>query len=107
MRYSFSKKSMNSPTASIGCCNSWLSPEFLGRARGVVLGAFVDCNPAKGKSSLTLRQVFLDTFAGFKYPVLEGIRYGHVKNSLTMPLGVRVRLNAGRGAVSFLESAVS
>src|SRR6267378_2398488 len=77
------------------------------RARGVVLGSFVDCRPAKGKPSLTLRQVFLDTFAGFNFPVLEGVRYGHVKNSLTMPLGVRVRLNASRGQIAFLESAVS
>jgi len=79
----------------------------LSRAAGVVLGSFVDCKPAKGKPSLTLRQVFLDTFAGLNYPVLEGVRYGHVKNSLTMPLGVRVRLNASRGEITFLESAVS
>src|SRR5437879_6260472 len=79
----------------------------LSRAGGVVLGSFTDCKPGKGKPSLTLRQVFLDTFAGFNYPVLEGVRYGHVKNSLTMPLGIRVRLNPGRGEISFLESAVS
>ena len=79
----------------------------LSRARGVVLGSFADCKPAKGKPSLTLRQVFLDTFAGFNYPVLESVRYGHVKNSLTMPLGLRIRLNPSRGEISFLESAAS
>jgi len=79
----------------------------LSRARGVVLGSFLDCKPGKGKPSLTLRQVFLDTFAGFPYPVLDGLRYGHVKNSFTMPLGVRVRLNARRGEITFLESSAS
>jgi muramoyltetrapeptide carboxypeptidase len=74
--------------------------------RGILLGAFVDCKPDKRKPSLSLRDVFLDTFSEHRYPVLQGLHYGHVKNSLTLPIGVRVRLDSVKGRIEFLEGAV-
>ncbi len=77
------------------------------RARGIVLGAFIDCTPVKGKPSLRLQQVFGETFHDTSIPILSGFRYGHLSNSLTIPLGVRVRLNGTKNTLEFLESAVS
>ena len=73
----------------------------------IALGAFVGCKPDKGKPSLTLQQIFDETFSEIGCPVVQGLRYGHVKSFLTMPLGVRVRADARRGGIAFLESAVS
>ena len=76
-------------------------------SRGVVLGNFSGCDPDPGKPSLTLQQVFEDTFQDYSYPVVSGIHAGHVKGSLTLPIGVNVRLNGTGGSVKFLESGVS
>lgn len=76
-------------------------------ARGIVLGAFIECTPARGKPSLRLHQVFEETFHELSCPILSGFRYGHIRNSLTIPLGVRVRVNGARNTLEFLESAVS
>jgi muramoyltetrapeptide carboxypeptidase len=80
---------------------------ILSKARGVALGAFVGCTPDRGKPSLTLRQIFDETFGDIGCPVIRGLPYGHVKNFLTMPLGIRVRVDAGTGGMAFLQSAVS
>jgi len=79
----------------------------LQRARGIVLGSFIGCTPIKGRASLRLNQVFEDTFEALKSPLVTGIRYGHQRNSLTIPIGVKVLLDPKRNSLEFLESAVS
>ena len=80
---------------------------ILREARGIVLGKFIGCIPGKGKPSLTLRQVFDDSFRDLPRPVLSGLQYGHVRNLLTLPLGVRVRLDGTRKTITFLEAGVT
>ena len=80
---------------------------ILSGAKGIILGAFVNCKPERGKPSLSLRQVFGDTFGEIGCPVIKGLHYGHVRNLLTMPLGIRVGLDTVSGRIRFLESAVS
>jgi muramoyltetrapeptide carboxypeptidase len=76
------------------------------RTTGVVLGEFTGCEAEAGKPSLTLQQVFEDSFLDYKFPVAGHFHNGHVDDLLTMPFGVRVRLDATRGRLSFLEQAV-
>ncbi len=76
------------------------------RASGVALGEFTGCEPETGKPSLTLQQVFEDSFQEYSFPVAGHFHYGHVNDLQTIPFGVRVRLDANRGQLSFLENAV-
>jgi muramoyltetrapeptide carboxypeptidase len=79
----------------------------LSGARGVVLGQFTDCRPEEGKPSLSLTRIFRDTFGGLRAPVLTGVRHGHVSGSLTLPIGLRVEMHAGKKcAITFPGSAV-
>jgi muramoyltetrapeptide carboxypeptidase len=75
-------------------------------ANGFVLGAFVDCTPAAGKPSLSLPQVFRDTLGPMQVPVFGHLKYGHLPQLYTMPIGVKVRVEAKSGVVRFLEGAV-
>jgi muramoyltetrapeptide carboxypeptidase len=80
---------------------------MFGAARGVVLGRFTDCVAEKGKPSLGLRRIFSDAFGDLGVPVVGGVRHGHVAGSLTLPVGLRVTLEAGRGcSIVFPGSAV-
>jgi len=76
------------------------------RMSGIVLGKFKDCVPEKGKPSLSLQQVFKDAFHDFHGPILSNIQYGHINNSLTIPLGIRVLLSARACKLEFLEAGV-
>ena len=78
----------------------------LAKVRGVVLGSFSGCGP-KNSSSLPLRRVFLDYFAGLNVPVVEGFPAGHaLYDHVALPLGVRARLDADSGTLTLLEPAV-
>lgn len=80
---------------------------LFGSAQGVVLGSFIDCTPAKGKPSLTLRQVFRDAFSAAPYPVASGVRHGHVPGSMALPIGVSASLTRTSNGIEILESLVS
>jgi len=76
------------------------------KTKGVVLGRFTNCEAEKGKPPLNLEEIFSDVSHRFKVPIVGHLNYGHVKNSLTMPLGIRVRLDTRGGTVELLESGV-
>ena len=76
-------------------------------ARGVLLGQFTDCVPEEGKPSLGLRRIFRDLLSDLGVPVLAGIRHGHILGSLTLPVGLRVSVVAGKKCrIVFSGSAV-
>ncbi len=78
-----------------------------GGVRGVILGHFADCVPEKGKPSLSLRRIFDDVFGDFDVPVVSGIRHGHLAASLTLPVGLRVTIEAEKDCrIVFPGSAV-
>ncbi|MHB1688212.1 MAG: S66 peptidase family protein [Ignavibacteriaceae bacterium] len=81
--------------------------KIFNQVSGVILGAFIDCNEKDPtKKSLTLGEVIEDYFAKLKIPVVYNFRHGHIKDNLTVPLGINVRLNASRSFIEFLEPAV-
>jgi muramoyltetrapeptide carboxypeptidase len=74
---------------------------------GIILGAFIDCNEKDPtKKTLTLNEVIEDYFAKLKIPVVYNFRHGHIKDNLTIPLGINIRLNANKGCIEYLEPAV-
>lgn len=66
----------------------------LDRLQGVVLGQFTDCQPADTQTSGTLDEVFEHYFTGLQVPVLADYPVGHIDRNLTIPLGLRVSLDA-------------
>jgi muramoyltetrapeptide carboxypeptidase len=79
----------------------------LNQTNGILLGGFGGCDPEKGKPSLTLSQVFKDTFHNYQFPVISGIPYGHIKDSLSFPIGARVKMDGRKNFIEFLEAGVS
>lgn len=67
--------------------------------KGLVLGSFNDCgDPAE------ILKIVADVFQGAEFPILAGVEAGHTEPNLTLPLGARARLDAGRRTLAF-ESA--
>lgn len=77
-------------------------------ASGIILGRFVNCvNDDPQKQTLNLNQVIEDYFDGIDKPVIYNVKHGHVKQNLTLPFGVKYKINASRGFVEIMESPVS
>ena len=74
---------------------------------GLVLGNFRKCTAEEPDRSFTLEEVFEQHFSTAKFPVFYGAQIGHIRNKFTVPLGVKVRINANEGEIQLVESAVS
>ena len=78
------------------------------QVRGIILGTFIDCNEHDPeKRTLTLGEVIDDYFGSLKKPVVYNFKHGHIKDMITVPLGITFKVNAGRGSVEINEGAVS
>jgi muramoyltetrapeptide carboxypeptidase len=75
---------------------------------GLVLGKFTDCVPSDpSKPHLTIEQVLQEALLKLSCPVLTNFQYGHIPKKLTLPIGLRARLDTRRGVLEVLEAAVS
>jgi muramoyltetrapeptide carboxypeptidase len=77
----------------------------LREARGILLGAFAGCEEREGE--VTRGEVLRDYFSTLGVPVLADFPAGHVPDHVTLPLGVRVRLDASAGTLTLLEAPVA
>ncbi|MFC7442744.1 S66 peptidase family protein [Laceyella putida] len=78
----------------------------LERAEGIVFTDFHDCEPANPDRSLTLREVLEGVIQPLGIPAYFGFKAGHTKPNLTLPQGIRVRMNANQGTLELLEGSV-
>lgn len=79
--------------------------------KGIALGYFTNCDAKPGdpgyEQSISLREVFKDQLGDLGVPVLAGLPFGHESHNATFPVGVQARLDADKGLIKTLESAVS
>ncbi len=77
------------------------------KVSGIILGNFIDCEETdKKKSSLTLEEVFTDYFNELKIPIVSSISHGHSKKMITLPLGVKLKINLDKRHLEFAEGRV-
>ena len=73
---------------------------------GIVFGDFNDCPVEYPEFGLTLEEVIRDVAATCGKPVFTGLQAGHVSPKITLPFGVRCRMDADERTLTVLESAV-
>lgn len=78
----------------------------LNKISGFVFGKCTTCGPGEGHGSLTLEEVLNDHIQPLKVPAWSGAMIGHIDSKFTIPVGVQARINADRGTITMLESAV-
>ena len=76
--------------------------------RGIVFGQMPGCGPA-ARGRAELRGVILEALRGLPVPIVFGLRFGHTTGKcLTLPMGTRARLSAGKKVrLTLLEPAVA
>jgi muramoyltetrapeptide carboxypeptidase len=77
------------------------------KAAGIILGEFIDCEPEKNDSdSFSLKEVLYKCLYNLNIPVIYGMSFGHIKNKLTLPFGIKAELNTINQTITLLEKAV-
>jgi len=75
---------------------------------GIIIGRFVDCYiKDKESPSLSLNDVISDYFEKLKIPVFYNVKHGHIEQNLTIPWGLKTKLNTSRNFIEIVESDVS
>ena len=75
---------------------------------GIIIGRFVDCYiKDKESPSLSLNDVISDYFEKLKIPVFYNVKHGHIEQNITIPWGLKTKLNTSRNFIEIVESAVS
>ncbi|MDD2216376.1 MAG: LD-carboxypeptidase [Eubacteriales bacterium] len=71
---------------------------------GIILGTFADCEEPEleENETLTLTQIFDQVIKPFGKPTINNFRAGHIYPQVSIPMGVRTRLDAINGTVEFL-----
>jgi muramoyltetrapeptide carboxypeptidase len=64
--------------------------------RGLLLGSFENCGPAEA-----VRAVVEDVLGDMGFPILAGLDAGHREPNLTLPFGIRARLDAEGRTLAF------
>lgn len=80
---------------------------LLARAAGLVAGVFERCEAPPDSPRMPLADVIDARFGAAGVPAMYGHSFGHVRDQLTLPLGVRARLDADAMTLTLLEAAVS
>lgn len=76
-------------------------------AKGILLGRFINCYETdQFKNSLTLNEVIEEYFHSLIKPVIYNIKHGHIKDNLTIPLGITAHMDSKNGILEIKESAV-
>jgi muramoyltetrapeptide carboxypeptidase len=80
------------------------------QAAGILLGVFrrsVDSpESSDAEPRLSLDMAIDDHFRGLRVPAVYGMSFGHISHNLTLPLGVRARLDTAAQTLTLLEPAV-
>jgi muramoyltetrapeptide carboxypeptidase len=75
-------------------------------AVGIILGDFNDCDRSKHDESLSLRDVINQHLIPSRKPTIFNLKSGHCEPMVTIPMGVKVGLDATKRTVTLLENSV-
>jgi muramoyltetrapeptide carboxypeptidase len=87
-----------------------LNAGLLQQVSGIAVGINANCHDPKAKKSKEYRQTLEDVLAErllpLKVPFVSGLPFGHVPYNATLPVGIRVTLDATEGDLLITEAAV-
>ena len=78
----------------------------LQEAKGIILGDFNNCETENPEENLILEQVINDQIKSIGKPTIYNLQAGHCNPMLTLPFGVKVRLNADKKELIVLERCI-
>ncbi|WP_289022835.1 LD-carboxypeptidase [uncultured Salegentibacter sp.] len=79
----------------------------LDKISGFVFGKCTNCKPGgSGYGSLTMEEVIDHYIKPLNIPAFSGAMIGHIDDNVTIPNGLKAKINATKGSIELLENAV-
>jgi muramoyltetrapeptide carboxypeptidase len=78
----------------------------LSKLSGIVIGKFVKCEAEEPEKAFTFMQVLEQQIKPLGIPAYYGAKIGHIEDKLTVPIGIESELDADKGILTLLETAV-
>lgn len=79
----------------------------LSKCRAILGGQFTDCLPKdQSKPSLRVENILDETARLIRKPFLSNLPFGHLPQKMTLPIGLRVSIDAENRIFTYLEAAV-
>jgi len=79
----------------------------LDKISGFVFGKCTSCNPGgSGYGSLTMEEVMDHYIKPLHIPAFSGAMFGHIDDNITVPNGLKAKINATNGSIELLENPV-
>jgi muramoyltetrapeptide carboxypeptidase len=75
------------------------------KAAGIMMGVFNQCD-GNEEPTLSLKEAITDLFSPLDIPVSYGFPFGHIATKITIPTGIKARLNADKNTLKLLERTV-
>src|SRR3989338_2683769 len=70
---------------------------------GMAIGNLFDCPPYK---NMTIKKVVLDIIKDYKFPIIYNVDFGHVCKNITLPIGVKAKIDTEKRTFEVMENAV-
>lgn len=81
--------------------------KVIDQVKGVLGGQFTDCEIKDAtKPTLTVDEVLREFGQMCQPPFLAHLPFGHEAHKMTIPMGIKAKVDAGAGTLEFLEGAV-
>jgi muramoyltetrapeptide carboxypeptidase len=75
--------------------------------KGILAGQFTDCIPKDTTTpSCTVEEVLSEFAAIASKPFLSNLPFGHTSRKLSLPVGLRARMDTDKGSIELIEPAV-
>lgn len=75
-------------------------------ASGIILGDFNNCQSKKHSKSLTIEQLVEEHIKPSEKPILFNLKSGHCTPMITLPFGVKSRIDSANKEIHILENSV-
>ncbi len=80
----------------------WRAAGKFAPIKGIALGRFSGWEPDESKESLSIDEVMYDRLRALDLPIVSDLPFGHDGPNAALPVGLRVKLNAAVGTLSWL-----
>lgn len=74
------------------------------KASGLIFGTCASCT--NSGDTFTIQEILIQKWGHLNIPSYTGAMIGHISEQFTLPLGTQVEMDASRGTIQMLESAV-
>ncbi|WP_165750454.1 LD-carboxypeptidase [Cellulophaga sp. Z1A5H] len=75
-------------------------------AAAIMIGVCNGCDKPVSSGGFTLKEVILDRLKPLNIPAAYGMSFGHVKNNMTLPIGIKATFDADKMTLKLQEKSV-